>query len=172
MSTASIGDSIRSAREYMSAHPDEAVVRDAIATARIEDGLRCTVSGRRGQAVASDMPKGVGGDASAPTPGWLLRAAHASCDATVIAMRAAEEGVELTTLEVEVASESDDRGLLGIGDAPAGPLSTNIKVRIAADGESPERLREIVDWALSHSPVHDAVHHEVPTSLDLEVVDS
>jgi hypothetical protein len=29
-----------------------------------------------------------------------------------------------------------------------------------------------VDWALEHSPVHDAMHRPVPVSLDLEVVTS
>jgi len=172
MSTASIRDSILSAREHVRANQEQAIGRDAVATARLENGLRCTVTGQQGQALESDMVKGIGGSATAPTPGWLMRAAHASCDATVIAMRAAEESVELTTLEVAVGSESDDRGLLGIGDALAGPLSTSIKVRIGAEDESPERLRKIVDWALEHSPVHDAMHRPVPVSLDLEVVTS
>jgi uncharacterized OsmC-like protein len=84
------------------------------------------------------MPTGVGGGSSAPSPGWLARAALASCDATVIAMRAAELGIPLQGLEVTVDSESDDRGLLGMDDAvPAGPLSSRILVRIVAEGPRP-----------------------------------
>ncbi len=60
--------------------------------------------------------------ASAPSPGWLLRAAEASCVATLITMRAAMLGIDLDTLEVTVDSVSDDRGLLGVDDTvPAGP---------------------------------------------------
>lgn len=117
------------------------------------------------------MPRSVGGGGSAPTPGWFLRAAMASCDATVIAMRAAQEGIELTTLEVTVTSESDDRGFLGMDESlPAGPLTARIDVRIAAEGASLERLREIVDWADLHSPVSDAVKRAVHTTVVVEVV--
>jgi hypothetical protein len=35
-----------------------------------------------------DLPSPVGGDGVAPTPGWLLRAARATCEATLTAMRA------------------------------------------------------------------------------------
>ena len=59
------------------------------------------------------MAESVGGGASAPTPGWLLRSALAACDATLVAMEAARDGVDLTELEVNVESESDFRGVLG-----------------------------------------------------------
>ena len=59
------------------------------------------------------MPVGVGGEASAPTPGWYVRTGVASCTATVIALRAAELGLQLDRVEVEVRSRSDKRGMLG-----------------------------------------------------------
>lgn len=40
-----------------------------------------TVEGPSGQRVETDMPKGIGGAASAPTPGWYVRAGIASCTA-------------------------------------------------------------------------------------------
>ena len=63
------------------------------------------------------MVRSVGGTATAPSPGWLLRAAEASCVTTLIAMRAAVLGVTLETVEVTVDSELDDRGMLGMDDA-------------------------------------------------------
>jgi uncharacterized OsmC-like protein len=94
----------------------------------------------------------------------------AGCDATVIAMRAAQEGVQLTTLEVTVTSESDDRGFLGMDDSlPAGPLAAQIHIKIAADGVPAEKLRKIVDWAERHSPVSDAVKRAVPTTVVVDV---
>jgi uncharacterized OsmC-like protein len=84
-------------------------------------------------------------------------------------MRAAELGVPLQSLEVTVESESDDRGLLGMDDAiPAGPLSSRIRVRIAAAGVDPQRLRELVEWADHHSPVTDAIRRAVPTTVEVE----
>src|SRR5215472_7071597 len=64
---------------------------------------------RPAQVILTDMPAAVGGGGSAPTPGWLLRPAHPSCDATMIAMRAAEFTITLHRLEVTVGSPSDDR---------------------------------------------------------------
>jgi uncharacterized OsmC-like protein len=97
-----------------------------------------------------------------------LWAARASCDATVIAMHAAELGITLHRLEVTVDSQSDDRGLLGMDDAvPPGPLSTRVRVRIEAEGIDPERLRELVEWAERRSPVTDAIRRAVPTTLEL-----
>lgn len=92
-----IGQSIVGAVEYLTANPDKARYTDASATAKV-DGLRSTVSEPDGATLVSDMPAGVGGTASAPSPGWLMRAALASCDATVIAMRAATEGIALDTV--------------------------------------------------------------------------
>jgi uncharacterized OsmC-like protein len=164
-----IRESIENARQYLSEHPDEARYGDHPATAVIENGLRCRVEHATGAALVTDMPGAVGGEGSAPTPGWFARAAQASCDATLIAMRAAELGVPLQSLEVTVDSESDDRGLLGMDDAiPAGPLSSRIRVRIAAAGVDPQRLRELVEWADHHSPVTDAIRRAVPTTVEVE----
>ena len=164
-----IRESIEKAKQYLGDHPDEARYTDQPATAVMEDGLRCRVEHATGAVMITDMPSGVGGEGSAPTPGWLARAAQASCDATVIAMRAAELGIPLQRLEVIVDSESDDRGLLGMDDAvPAGPLSSRIRVRVTAEGVDPERLRELVEWADHHSPVSDAIRRAVPTTVEVE----
>ena len=164
-----IRESIENARQYLSEHPDEARYTDQSATAVIEDGLRCRVEHKDGAVLITDMPEGVGGEGSAPSPGWHARAAQASCDATVIAMRAAELGIPLQRLEVTVDSESDDRGLLGMDEAvPAGPLNCRIRVRITAAGADPERLRELVEWADHHSPVSDALRRAVPTTIEIE----
>jgi uncharacterized OsmC-like protein len=165
-----IRDSIQAVVAYLGEHPDEARYVDKPATAVIEEGLRCRAIGPDDAALVSDMPTAIGGGGAAPSPGWLLRAALANCDATVIAMRAAHEGVTLTTLEVIVDSESDDRRLLGMDDSiPAGPLSVRTRVRIGADAVAPDRLREIVEWAEAHSPVADAIGRAVPKKIEIEV---
>ena len=98
-----------------------------------------------------------------------MRAALANCDATLIAMRAAQVGIELSALEVIVDSESDDRGLLGVDDSvPAGPLSMRTRIRIEADGVSEADLREIIHWAERHSPVADAIQRAVPMKTEVE----
>jgi uncharacterized OsmC-like protein len=80
-----------------------------------------------------------------PSPGWLLGASHAACDAILVAMPAAELGVELSRLGFIVDGESDDRGLLGMDDSvPAGPLRTRVRASIAAPGVSANQLRAVV----------------------------
>ena len=127
------------------------------------------MDGLGGETLATDMPKSVGGDGQAPSPGWMFRAALASCEATLVAMRAAAMGVELGRLEVTVDSESDDRGILGIDEAvPAGPLAIGVRVRIGAADATGDRLREIVEWGLSHCPVQDVARRAVPVKIEIE----
>ena len=170
MQTDHIRQSIDMAIGFLSENPEKARYTDRPATA-IVDGLKAQVTGQHGETLVSDMPRSVGGGGSAPTPGWFLRAAIASCDATLIAMRAAQEGIEVTELEVTVTSESDDRGFLGMDDSlPAGPITAQVHVKIAGEGIAAEKLHEIVEWAERHSPVSDAVRRAVPTNVVVEVV--
>ena len=69
-----------------------------------------------------------------------MRAALASCDATVIAIEAAREGVELTRLEVDVSSETDMRGTLGVKDVEAGPVAMRVKIVVASDNATEEQF--------------------------------
>jgi uncharacterized OsmC-like protein len=168
MSASNIRQQIEAARAFLAANPEQARYTDKAATATLEEGLRCRTRGPDATLV-TDMPSAVGGGGAGPSPGWVLRAALASCDATLIAMRAAQLGVALTTLEVTVDSESDDRGLLGVDEGiPAGPLAVRTRVQIGAAGVAPERLRELVEWAEAHSPVADAVRRAVPTRTEIE----
>jgi uncharacterized OsmC-like protein len=164
-------DSIRTAIEtacaHLSEHPDKAVSTDAAATADREDGLRCRVEGPTG-GVVTDMAASVGGGASAPTPAWLMRAALASCDATLIAMEAARDGVELTDLEVTVDSETDFRGILGVDDSiDAGPREVRVSIEVAAANADEDQLREIVRRAEARSPVRDAIVREVSMATEI-----
>lgn len=164
---ATIAEAIRNARDYLSAHPDRARSADPAARATLRSGLRVAVEGPKAWHVETDMSPAVGGDGSAPSPGWLLRAALASCDTVLIAMQCAEEGVSLSRLETEVVSESDSRGLLGTADTPAGPLSMHVTFRIEVDGMDRGELSALVERALARSPVADAVRRAVPVRVEL-----
>ncbi len=168
MTTEDIRTALQNAIAYLSAKPEEARYSDSVATAVIENGLQCRVRGPNGEETVTDMPNSVGGSSSAPSPGWLLRAAIASCVATAVAMRAAEEGVELSRLDVEVDSESDDRGILGMdASIPAGPLSARIRISIGTDGASSELLRKIAQEGTARCPVSDAVGRAVPITTQI-----
>jgi uncharacterized OsmC-like protein len=108
--------------------------------------------------------RAMGGNASDPNPGWYFRAALASCCATVIAMRAARLGINLSKLEVAVESEGDARGILGLDDRiSAGMSGLRTKVQIAVDNAGPEQLEELVRWSDEHSPVVCTVRRQLET---------
>jgi uncharacterized OsmC-like protein len=164
----SIGDAVARASAYLRDHPGEARYRDSAATARLSGGLLVEVSGPGGEALTTDMPHGIGGGASVPSPGWYFRAAAASCVASLIAIRAAVLGLSLApgSVEVSVDSESDDRGILGLDDAiPAGALSVQVVVSIAAPGVEREQLEGLARWAVDHCPVTDTTSRAVPVEL-------
>jgi len=168
MGEADIATAIANARSYLTANPAEARYRDAPATATVEEGLRVRVIGGDGSSLVTDMVTAVGGGASAPSPGWMFRAAYASCVATLVAMQAAEAGWALSGLEVIVDSESDDRGILGISrDAAAGPLSVRVVVRASVPGVDPEVVRTTIETAITRCPVHDAVARAVPVEVEI-----
>lgn len=169
MSIEGIQQAIAGVREFLSANPEQGRSADKQATAVYVDGLQFRVHGPNDAAIVTDMPPAVGGSGSAPTSGWLMRAALASCDGTLIAMCAAEAGIRLTTLEVTIDSTSDDRGMFGIGDdIPPGALNICTSIRIRAENASHEQLKRIVEEALARSPVADAIRRAVPMSHEIE----
>ena len=86
MSTTSISDALQRVSEIMTAEPAKAHTKGTPATARLLEGLRFEVTGPTGESALTDMPAAMGGGSSAPAPAWLLRAAIASCTASVISV--------------------------------------------------------------------------------------
>lgn len=170
MSNDGIRESIERVRAAISADPEKARAKNTPATARLTSGLQCVVSGPHGERLVTDMPPAMGGAASGPNPGWLLRGALASCTATVIAMRAAQLGIDLNGVEVTVESASDNRGMLGLDESvPAGLRAIRTTVTIRADGGSADQLRDLVQWADAHSPVGCTLRRSPSYSLEIRV---
>jgi uncharacterized OsmC-like protein len=166
-----ISDAVSGANAYLTEHPDEARYRDAHARARLSDGLRVEIDGPGGEQLVTDMPRSIGGAATAPSPGWYLRAAAASCVASLIGIRAAMTGLELPadTVTVTVDSESDDRGILGLDDAiPAGALSMRVSVSLTEVSIDRAMFEDVVRWAVEHCPVTDTARRAVPIELELD----
>jgi uncharacterized OsmC-like protein len=170
MSNAIIKQAIEKTAAIFAADPKKAYNRNAPLVIRLGVGLQCRIELPNGQTFATDMPPPMGGQASGPNPGLLLRMGLGSCLATVIAMRAATLGITLDLLEVAVESESDSRGLLGMDGVPAAMSALRSKVKIAAHGVPPARLREVVEWADAHSPVGCTVRNPPALALEIETV--
>jgi uncharacterized OsmC-like protein len=86
----------------------------------------------------------VGGTGDVPCSGDLLLGALAACQETTIRMVAANMGIELQSLEVEIEADWDARGTLAMGDYPIGltGIRSTTRVTVPADvkGERAERL--------------------------------
>ena len=164
-----IADAIEKRKAFITENPQAAESRPT-AVAKLESGLKFRVSDASGASVETDMPPVLGGGATAPTPGWLQTAAMASCTATVVAMRAAELGIELTSLEVSVTTEADARGLLGMDDEiPPGAEKARMQITLAAEGVPDEQLHEMAQWAFAHSPVSGTVRRSPPIDVDVVI---
>lgn len=171
MTAANIREAIERLSATIATQPDKARAKNAPATARVTERLQCEVSGPHGERLTTDMPPAMGGTASGPSPGWLLRGALASCTATVIAMRAAKLGVNLSSLEVTVESDSDNRGILGLDQSvSAGLGAVRTRVKIGAPSASADELRNIVNWADTHSPVACTIRQSCACSLEVDVL--
>jgi uncharacterized OsmC-like protein len=120
-----------------------------------------------GKSIFTDMSASLGGSATANSPGWLSRAAIASCDATLLAIRAAYQGIELDSIEVDVEASSDGRGM--ILDEGILPGSSEIRVifNVSARKASAEQVRELVDWVVTHSPVGADISRAVDLRVEI-----
>jgi uncharacterized OsmC-like protein len=169
MSETTIRDAIEKLDAAIAADPEKARASHAGAIATLAGGLRFTVTGPHGERLDTDMAKGVGGEASGPSPGWALRAALASCTGTVIALRAATLGLALDRLEVSVDSDGDLRGMLGSDDTVSAAL-TGLRMRVAIEAQNADRdaLEDLVRWADAHSPVACTLRQALPIAVVVE----
>jgi uncharacterized OsmC-like protein len=87
----------------------------------------------------------VGGEDDAPCSGDLLLGALAACQEITLRMVAANMGIEIRELRVEVDADWDPRGTLAMGrEFPVGirtiRCATNVTIAEDANGERAERL--------------------------------
>jgi len=165
-----IRDAIDNVSKAVAANPDKARVRNASAVASLKGGLAFATTGPNGEAVVTDMPKAIGGGGGVPQPGWLLRAALASCTGTVIAMRTAKVGITLDKLEVNVDSQSDNRGMLGLDEnVSAALIGLRTVVNVRATNATHADLRTLVQWGDAHSPVACTLRSALGANIEVVV---
>jgi uncharacterized OsmC-like protein len=126
-----------------------------ISKAKISEGLKCEIEEGKWKLYA-DMPEGVGGGGSAPTPGVYGRAALGACLAIGYMMKAAESEVKIIHLEVTVEADFDDGALFGTADntIPPGYLEVRYTVNVESD-EPEEKIIQLIDEGDRYSPYLD-----------------
>ncbi len=136
-------------------------------TVRLREGTTCDVDEGPWEVVA-DLGPELGGSPDYPGPGFLLRAALATCFVQTAALWAAKLGVSIDRLNVEVDADHDARGLLGVDGTV--PRFTEFRYRILVESPAPEDdVRRVLDAAAAHSPVHDSLQHALPIERQVQI---
>ena len=120
--------------------------------ARVEDWTFGGETLPRDFTIATDEPKQVLGNDSAPNPQELLLAALNACMMVGYVAQSSVQGIELELLEIETTSGLDLQGFLGLDEnVPAGNPEMHYTVRIKGNG-TPEQFEEIHQLVQATSP--------------------
>jgi uncharacterized OsmC-like protein len=130
------------------------------ATGRIEDGLVCQAR-QDGYTATMDMPEAIGGDGSAPSPGFHIRVGLVGCIAVGIKLTAAREGLDIGAINVDVEMDFDDAAMIGVSDNTAAPLETRVTITIESQAAW-EEVTAMVDRALERDPYFIAFRDAQP----------
>jgi uncharacterized OsmC-like protein len=139
-----------------------------VTTVRVRDGLTCDIEDGRWKLVA-DEDRGWAGAAEGPDPGVFGRAALGSCLAIGCVMWAAQLGVPISKVEVEVQADYDARGLLGIDPAlPPGWSALRYVVRVESDAPEADVLR-VLDQNDRYSSILDCFSRALPIEREVRI---
>lgn len=135
------------------------------ASGRIEHGLVCNARQDDYTAIM-DMPEPIGGEGSAPSPGFHIRVGLVGCIAIGIKITAAREGLEIGVIDVAVEMDFDDAAMIGVSDNTAAPLET--RVTIAIESAAPwGEVEAMVGRALERDPYFIAFRDAQPLRTKL-----
>ena len=135
------------------------------ASGRIEHGLVCHAR-QDGYTATMDMPEPIGGEGSAPSPGFHIRMGLVGCVAVGIKLTAVREGIDIGAIDVDVEMDFDDAAMIGVSDNTAAPLET--RITIAVESAAPwEEVTAMVGRALERDPYFIAFRDAQPMKTKL-----
>jgi len=141
-----------------------------VSTTRITNNLSCEII-EGDWKLKTDMPKQLGGSASAPTPGVFGRAALGGCLATGYMMWASYLDIVIDSLEIRIEADYEDGAMFGVSDLPAGYFEVRYDIKI----KSPHSRKEIEDFlniADKHSPYLDVFSRAQTCVRQLELINN
>ncbi len=140
----------------------------AVTKIRLFDGTTCEVEHKHWK-FKVDIGEAEGGNDAGPGPGILERGALGSCLAIAYSQHAAIMGVPVESIEVEVESDFDARGMLAVDDRSPGFKELRYTVYIESPAEE-EEIMKVLDKADKHSPVLDDFKRAIPVKREVKLV--
>lgn len=140
----------------------------AVTRVRLADGFRCEIADGPWRLVA-DMSDKAGGEGSAPDPGVLGRGALGSCIAISYAMWAAQAGVLISSVEVEIQADYDARGHYRFADVTPGYNQVRYLVTVES-GAPDEDVIRVLDEADAHTSWLDVFRRAHDVRRDVHIV--
>lgn len=134
---------------------------------RLYDGTTCQVQHKHWK-FKVDIGKTEGGNDAGPGPGILERGALGSCLAIGYSQRAAVLGIPIRTIEVDVESDFDARGMLYLSDRPPGFDALRYKVYIESPAPE-EEIRQLIEDSDQYSPVLDDFRRAIPVEREITI---
>ena len=118
----------------------------------------------RNFAIPADEPAAIGGTDRGASPTELMLTGLSACIAIGIAYSAAEEGIEVDSIEIDIEGDLNLGGFFEVGDVRPGLEEVRLTVRVDADAPQ-ERIKELVDHGYRRSPVAAALEGRVPARV-------
>jgi uncharacterized OsmC-like protein len=162
-------------RERYTNDPETAIQRLAVhgGHADLSDPLHVEVGPARllGVTWRSGAHPAVGGDDDVPCSGDLLLGALAACQEVTLRMVAANMGIEITELDIDVEADWDARGTLAMGrEFPVGIRTIRCRTTVTiADDERDERAERLLRSAERYCVVLDTLRTGVDVDAEITV---
>lgn len=148
--------------------PSVGIVTETMHTEMTPDGLCQIADGDT--SIMVDLGKNYGGGGTIPSPGFYVRAALGSCLAQGYMTKAACLGVEIGKISIEITSEYDVRGALGIDPDIRGGITKLHYVVSIESSEDPDKVEQVIDQADAYDYVRDIFAGELAMTRELHVL--
>ncbi len=139
----------------------------AVTKIRLFNGTSCEVEHKHWKFTV-DVGTGEGGNDAGPGPGILERGALGSCLAIGCAQMAAVMEVPINHLEVEIETDTDARGMLGVDDRSPGYQAVRYKIYIDSPA-SEEQVNNVVREVERLNPTLDNFRRALPVEGELHI---
>ncbi|MGH7765502.1 MAG: OsmC family protein [Candidatus Dormibacteraceae bacterium] len=162
-------------KERFRSQPDAAhVVTEAHSIpSDLADPRHCAVapSGFPEATINAGLHPAAGGVGDTPCSGDILAAALVICEESTIRSVAANMGLELEAVHVDVKIHWDFRGTMGVDrEAPVGALGVEMSTRVTVkDGVDPERAKRLLSSAERYCSTLQTLRSGVAVTTDFQL---